>query len=44
MTWSEAVKRIREKTSLEKFDYTCEGCNWKPIEYTKAPFNFHIMC
>ncbi len=30
LTWSEAVKRIREKMSLEKFDYACKGCNWQP--------------
>ncbi|WP_246224420.1 DUF1284 domain-containing protein [Wolbachia endosymbiont of Litomosoides sigmodontis] len=26
-TWSEVVKRIMEKMSLEKFDYTCEWYN-----------------
>jgi hypothetical protein len=30
LTWNEAViSRIREKMSLEKFDYACEGCNWQ---------------
>ncbi|MGL9682135.1 MAG: DUF1284 domain-containing protein [Wolbachia sp.] len=28
LTWNEAVKRIREKMSLEKFDYACEKCSW----------------
>lgn len=30
LTWSEAVKKIRGKMSLEKFEYACHGCSWKP--------------
>ncbi|MCM1000941.1 MAG: DUF1284 domain-containing protein [Wolbachia endosymbiont of Melophagus ovinus] len=36
LTWNEAVKRIREKMSLEKFDYACEKCNWQPYGMCKS--------
>ncbi|MDX5487831.1 MAG: DUF1284 domain-containing protein [Wolbachia endosymbiont of Andrena praecox] len=35
LTWNEAVKKIREKMSLEKFEYACEGCNWQPYGICK---------
>jgi hypothetical protein len=29
LTWNEATKKIREKMSVEKFEYACHGCSWK---------------
>ncbi len=41
LTWSEAVKRIRKKMSLEKFDYACEGCNWQPYGMCRSALLTH---
>lgn len=42
LTWSEAVEKIREKMSLKKFDYACEGCSWQPYGICKdALLNCH---
>lgn len=36
LTWNESIERIREKMSLEKFDYACEKCNWKSYGICKS--------
>ncbi|WP_375316352.1 DUF1284 domain-containing protein [Wolbachia endosymbiont (group A) of Colletes cunicularius] len=42
LIWNEAVKKIREKMSLKKFDYACEGCDWQPYGICKnALLNCH---
>lgn len=30
LKWNEALQIIKEKRSLEKFEYACLECNWKP--------------
>lgn len=29
LTWSEAVRKIRDNMSIEKFEYACKGCSWQ---------------
>lgn len=41
LTWSKAVKRIRKKMSLEKFDYACEECNWQPYGMCRSALLTH---
>ncbi len=33
--WSEMTKKIKEEMSLEKFEYACSGCEWKPYGICK---------
>ncbi|MDR2831346.1 MAG: DUF1284 domain-containing protein [Rickettsiales bacterium] len=36
LTWNEAVEKIREKISIEKFEYACQGCSWQPYGICKS--------
>jgi uncharacterized protein len=35
LTWNKAVEKIKEKMSIEKFEYACQECSWKPYGICK---------
>lgn len=42
LTWSEAAKKIKEKMSIEKFEYACKGCSWQQHGMCKSALLNHL--